>query len=66
MILALKVLELLDAAENVKAGVMNGDEVVIGKVEKAVGKVAMGIDIYLILAVSRLIFSRFCVAVRLY
>lgn len=38
--------------EGLKAGIMNGDGVALDKVEQAVGKVARGIDVYLILAVS--------------
>lgn len=33
---------------------MKGDGVALGRVEQAVGKVALGIDVYLILAVSGL------------
>lgn len=49
---AFQVLDLLDAVESLKVGIMNGDGVALNKVEQAVGKVAGGIDVYLILAVS--------------
>lgn len=45
-------LDLLEAVESLKVGIRNGDGVALGRVEQAVGKVAQGIDIYLILAVS--------------
>lgn len=47
----LKVLQLLEAIESLKEGIVTGDSVALGKVEQAVGKVAQGIDVYLILAV---------------
>ncbi|MEP2765306.1 MAG: hypothetical protein ABJP39_14360, partial [Marinobacter alexandrii] len=48
----IQVLDLLEAVEGLKAGIMNGDGVALDKVEQAVGKVARGIDVYLILAVG--------------
>lgn len=48
---ALQVLDLLEAVEGLKIGIMNGDGVALDKVEEAVGRVAGGIDVYLILAV---------------
>lgn len=39
--------------EGLKNGIWEGDIVTLGKVEQAVGKVAEGIDVYLILAVSK-------------
>lgn len=47
-------LDLLEAVESLKVGIRNGDGVALGRVEQAVGKVAQGIDVYLILAVSAL------------
>lgn len=44
-------LELLEAMESLKEGIVKGDSVALGKVEQAVDKVAQGIDVYLILAV---------------
>lgn len=46
-------LDLIDAVERLKKGIVEGG-VSLGHVEQAVGKVASGIDVYLILAVSRL------------
>lgn len=46
-----KVLQLLEAVESLKEGIVTGDSVALGKVEQAVGKVAQCIDVYLILAV---------------
>lgn len=47
-------LDLIDAVERLKKGIVEGG-VSLGQVEQAVGKVASGIDVYLILAVSRLL-----------
>lgn len=44
-------LDLIDAVERLKKGIVEGG-VSLGQVEQAVGKVASGIDVYLILAVS--------------
>ena len=41
----------MEAVENLKVGIMNGDGVALNKVEQVVGKVAGKIDVYLILAV---------------
>lgn len=46
-----QVLDLIDAVERLKKSIVEGG-VSLGKVEQAVGNVAQGIDVYLILAVS--------------
>ncbi|CAM9868466.1 unnamed protein product, partial [Ectocarpus sp. 12 AP-2014] len=47
----MQVLDLIDAVERLKKSIVEGG-VSLGKVEQAVGKVAQGIDVYLILAAS--------------
>lgn len=52
-----KVLDLLEAVEGLKEGIWKGDSRTLGKVEQAVGKVAERIDVYLILAVRRMVYA---------